>query len=291
MKNHAQLPDIPIDKPVLIAGPTASGKSALALQIAERDGGVIVNADASQVYACWRVVTARPSEEEEARVPHCLYGHIDHDAPYSTGHWLREVVPLLTGSERPIIIGGTGLYFSALTQGIADIPPTPAEIRRAADAMSHEALIAAVDAHTLAGLDIRNRTRVQRAYEVQATTGRTLADWKAETPPPALPLAHTTPLVLDAPRDWLNERIARRFDQMIDMGALNEVQEMMPHHNPALPAFRAIGVPELIAHIQGDLTLEEARARATVATRQFAKRQRTWFRARMRDWISITPTI
>ncbi len=291
IKNHMQLPDIPTDKPVLIAGPTASGKSALALQIAERAGGVVVNADASQVYGCWRVVTARPSQEEEARAPHRLYGHIEHDAPYSTGHWLREVVPLLAGSERPIIVGGTGLYFSALTQGIADIPTTPAEVRRAADQMSHEALIAAVDARTLAGLDIRNRVRVQRAYEVQATTGRTLADWKAETPPPALPLAHTTPLVLDAPRDWLNDRIARRFDRMLEMGALEEVREMLPRHNPALPAFRAIGVPELIAHIQGDLTLDEARTRATIATRQFAKRQRTWFRARMHAWTSITPEI
>lgn len=291
MKKPMQLPDIPRNKPVLIAGPTASGKSALALEIAERDGGIIVNADASQVYGCWRVVTARPPTGEEARAPHRLYGHVAHDTPYSAGHWLREVLPLLGAAERPIIVGGTGLYFSTLTRGIADIPPTPPEIRAAADRMSHKALIAAVDARTLAGLDIRNRVRVQRAYEVLATTGRPLADWKAETPPPVLPLSETTPLVFDAPKDWLNHRIARRFDQMLEMGALEEVRAMLPHHDPTLPAFRAIGVPELVAHLRGELTLEQARERATIATRQFAKRQRTWFRARMQGWSPVSPAI
>ncbi len=284
-----QIPDIPKDIPVLIAGPTASGKSALALEIAARDGGVIVNADASQVYACWRILTARPSKQEEAQAPHALYGHIGCTGAYSTGHWLREVLPLLEGACRPIIVGGTGLYFAALTQGIADIPPTPAAIRAQADGLSHEALIAAVDDITLAGLDARNRVRVQRAYEVQATTGRTLADWKAETPAPVLPLSKVTPLVFDAPRDWSNRRIARRFDQMLDMGALEEVRAMLDRYDPALPAFRAIGVPELVAHLRGEIDLETARARATIATRQFAKRQRTWFRARMRDWTPVSP--
>lgn len=286
-----QLSDIPKDKPVLIAGPTASGKSALALDIAERDGGVIVNADASQVYDCWRVLTARPSVEEEARAPHTLYGHVHCSDSYSAGHWIREVLPLLGGPRRPIIVGGTGLYFSALTSGIADIPPTPTGIRAQADAMSHDALLAAVDEQTRAGLDTRNRVRVQRAYEVQATTGRTLAEWKADTPPPALPLSSAVPLVFDAPRDWLNQRIARRFDRMLDMGALDEVQAVLDRFDPALPAFRAIGVPELVAHLQGELSLDEARERATIATRQFAKRQRTWFRARMKGWTPVSPDI
>lgn len=286
-----QLADIPKDKPVLIAGPTASGKSALALEIAERDGGVIVNADASQVYDCWRILTARPSEEEEARAPHTLYGHIHYTESYSAGHWLREVLPLLEGPRRPIIVGGTGLYYSALTRGIANIPPTPAEIRAQADAMSHDALIEAVDERTLAGLDTQNRARVQRAYEVMATTGRSLADWKAETPPPALPLCDAVPLVFDAPRDWLNQRITHRFDQMLDMGALDEVRAMLDHQDPALPAFRAIGVPELVAHLEGELSLEDAREQATIATRQFAKRQRTWFRARMQGWTPVSPDI
>ncbi|MCL4126891.1 UNVERIFIED_CONTAM: hypothetical protein GTU68_043566 [Idotea baltica] len=284
-----QIADIPRDKPVLIAGPTASGKSALALEIAKRDGGIIVNADASQVYDCWRILTARPSKEEEARATHTLYGHIHCTESYSTGHWLREVLPLLKGPRRPIIVGGTGLYFSALTQGIANIPPTPTQVRDHADALSHDALIAAVDERTLAGLDVKNRARVQRAYEVQATTGRTLADWKADTPPPDLPLSDAVPLVFEAPRDWLNARIAHRFDQMLDMGALEEVRAMLDQYDPALPAFRAIGVPELIAHLRGELSLEDARERATIATRKFAKRQRTWFRARMRGWTSVSP--
>ncbi|MDU9003359.1 tRNA (adenosine(37)-N6)-dimethylallyltransferase MiaA [Sedimentitalea todarodis] len=286
-----QFTDIPKNRPVLIAGPTASGKSALALEIAERDGGVIINADASQVYRCWRILTARPSEEEEERAPHMLYGHVQCTDSYSAGHWLREVLPLLAGPRRPIIVGGTGLYFSALTQGIADIPPTPAGIRAQADAMSHDALISAVDERTLAGLDTRNRARVQRAYEVQATTGRALADWKADTPPPALPLKDVVPLVFDAPRDWLNQRIARRFDQMLDNGALDEVRAMLDRYDPSLPACRAIGVPELVAHLQGELSLEDARERATIATRQFAKRQRTWFRARMQGWTPVHPDI
>ena len=170
------LPPIPDDKPVLIAGPTASGKSALALEIAERHGGVIVNADASQVYDCWRIITARPSPQEEARAPHLLYGHVPYDATYSTGHWLREVVPLLSAGPRPIIVGGTGLYFAALTEGMADIPPTPPGIRARADAMSLAELLAGIDAETAARIDTLNRARVQRAWEVQQATGRPLSD-------------------------------------------------------------------------------------------------------------------
>ena len=138
MRLSATLPQIDPDKPVLIAGPTASGKSALALEIATTQGGVIVNADASQVYDCWRIITARPSAEEEALAPHRLYGHLPYDAEYSAGHWLREVLPLLKSGPRPIIVGGTGLYFSALTQGLADIPATPPEVRAAGDALSLE---------------------------------------------------------------------------------------------------------------------------------------------------------
>ena len=164
------------ERPVLIAGPTASGKSALALAIAEAAGGVIVNADASQVYNCFRIISARPSPEEEARVPHALYGHLPEDAPYSTGHWLREVAALMQGDQRLIITGGTGLYFSALTQGLAEIPATPPEVRAAGDEMPLEALLAELDPETAVGLDQRNRARVQRAWEVWTATGRGLAD-------------------------------------------------------------------------------------------------------------------
>ncbi len=151
------LGDIPPDRPVLIAGPTASGKSELALRIAESQGGVVVNADASQIYDCFRIVTARPSPEEEARAPHALYGHVAWDAPYSAGHWLREVMPLLNGPERPIITGGTGLYFTTLTQGMAEIPETPAEIRAEGDALPLDVLLAGIDPATAAGLDQLNR--------------------------------------------------------------------------------------------------------------------------------------
>lgn len=278
------LPPIPDGKPVLIAGPTASGKSALALAIAERFGGVIVNADASQVYDCWRVISARPSAEEEARAPHLLYGHMAYDQNYSTGHWLREVTPLLSGSQRPIIVGGTGLYFSALTEGMVDIPATPPQVRAEADQMSLSELLSGVDAGTLAGLDTNNRVRVQRAWEVQHATGRSLASWQAETPPPVLDLQDTVPIAFDVDKTWLLDRIERRFDQMLEHGAIEEVRAMKDRFDPTLPACKAIGVPELMAYLDGSLTLDAARDRATVSTRQFAKRQRTWFRARMKNW-------
>ncbi|NOD63534.1 MULTISPECIES: tRNA (adenosine(37)-N6)-dimethylallyltransferase MiaA [unclassified Ruegeria] len=285
-----QLPPVPDDKPVLIAGPTASGKSALALEVAERFGGVIVNADASQVYDCWRVVSARPSEEEEARAPHRLYGHIAYDQDYSTGHWLREVTPLLNGAQRPIIVGGTGLYFTALTEGMAQIPTTPAEIRAEADQISLPELITGVDDETLAGLDVQNRARVQRAWEVQRATGRSLLSWQSDTPPPVLNLKDTVPIVLDVDKAWLLARIERRFDQMLEQGAIEEVRAMLDRFDPNLPACKAIGVPELRAYLSGSMTLDQARDRATIATRQFAKRQRTWFRARMKAWNQIDPS-
>lgn len=282
-----RLPSIPDDKPVLIAGPTASGKSALALQIAERFGGVIVNADASQVYDCWQVISARPSAEEEARAQHKLYGHITYDQDYSTGHWLREVVPLLCADERPIIVGGTGLYFTALTEGMADIPATPPDVRSTADQMSLPDLMAGVDETTLSRIDTNNRARVQRAWEVQEATGRSLLSWQAETPPPDLPLENTVPIVFDVDKDWLQDRISRRFDLMLETGALDEVAAMQERYDPSLPACKAIGVPELMAYLDGQMTLNQARERATIATRQFAKRQRTWFRARMKSWNQI----
>ncbi|WP_408015360.1 tRNA (adenosine(37)-N6)-dimethylallyltransferase MiaA [Ruegeria haliotis] len=279
-----RLPPIIDGKPVLIAGPTASGKSALALQIAETFGGVIVNADASQVYDCWRVISARPSAEEEARAPHKLYGHICYDHEYSTGHWLREVIPLLSDTQRPIIVGGTGLYFTALTEGMADIPATPPQVRSTADMMALSDLMAGVDTRTLDRLDINNRARVQRAWEVQKATGRSLSSWQAETPPPVLNLSDTVPIVFDVDKEWLLERITRRFDQMLEMGALNEVEAMRDRYDLSLPACKAIGVPELMAYLDGHMTLDQARERATISTRQFAKRQRTWFRARMKNW-------
>ncbi|MGC1498013.1 MAG: tRNA (adenosine(37)-N6)-dimethylallyltransferase MiaA [Sulfitobacter sp.] len=272
------------EQPVLIAGPTASGKSALALEIAAEQGGVIVNADASQVYDCWRVISARPSAEEEAQAPHLLYGHIAATDPYSTGHWLREVIHILKSGTRPIIVGGTGLYFNALTKGLAEIPATPSEIRAKGDLLDLETLLAGIDAQTAARIDTLNRARVQRAWEVQHATGRGLATWQDDTGPPALPLDHCFPIVVDADKDWLNDRIARRFDIMMDQGALEEAEKVRPVFDPNLPAHRAIGAPELIAYLSGYMTLDQARDAAVIATRQFAKRQRTWMRSKMATW-------
>lgn len=279
------------DRPVLIAGPTASGKSALALAIAEARGGVIVNADAIQVFANWQVLTARPDEADLARAPHALYGHVAWDAEYSVGHWLREVAPLLHGPDRPIIIGGTGLYFAALTEGLAEIPATPPEVRAEADRLredaGHAALFPDIDDETLARLDRANPMRVQRAWEVQRATGRGLAAWQDATPPPLLPLSRTHALRVDAERDWLNARIARRFDLMLAQGALAEAEVNLPRWDPKLPSFKAIGAPELICHLRGEIPLAAAREKATIATCRFAKRQRTWLRSRMNAWHGV----
>ncbi|MBT2132116.1 tRNA (adenosine(37)-N6)-dimethylallyltransferase MiaA [Aliiroseovarius lamellibrachiae] len=283
--------DIPSDQPVLIAGPTASGKSSLALEIARTGGGVIVNADALQVFANWRIVTARPSEEEEALAPHALYGHIPGDQAYSVGHWLRDVTPYLSGNLRPIIVGGTGLNLTALTEGLADIPLTPPDIRAECEAVidAHgvQALLADLDTETLARIDTHNPARISRAWEVQRTTGRGLAEWQDNTPAPLLPLSNACPIVLNADRDWLRDRIERRFDLMIASGALDEARRNLSTWTPKDPSAKAIGAPELIAHLTGELSLAQAKARAIIASQQYAKRQRTWFRKRMHNWKAI----
>lgn len=284
----AAMIEIPPHLPVLIAGPTASGKSALALEIAQIGGGVIINADALQVFDGWQVLTARPDADDLARAPHALYGHVPFDARYSTGAWLRDLAPLLQSRLRPIIVGGTGLNFHALTQGLAEIPATPDSIRAAADQLSLTQLSTGVDPATLARLDTRNRARVQRAWEVQKTTGKPLHLWQDATPPPMLPLSDCIALTLAAPKDWLTPRIVARFDAMLAAGALEEAEQMLPRWDPTLPAAKAIGAPELIAHLQGRITRVAAREAAIIATRQYAKRQRSWFRARHGDWWQIS---
>lgn len=285
--------DIPDDMPVLIAGPTASGKSALALEIVARGGGVIVNADALQVYSGWRILTARPSPEEEAQAPHHLYGHVPYTDDYSVGAWLRDVTPFLApGQPRPVIVGGTGLYFRALCEGLAEIPATAPEVRSEADARlathGFEAMIADLDEVTASRIDLMNPARVQRAWEVQRTTGRGIAAWQDETPPPLLPPSNAFPIVMNTDVDWLNARIEKRFDLMLEGGAIEETRAMLPDWDPARLSSKAIGAPELIAYLQGDLTLDAAREAAIISSRQYAKRQRTWFRKRMSDWNSFT---
>ncbi len=272
--------------PVVIAGPTACGKSALAMELAARDGRIVVNADALQVYANWRILTARPSAADEAALPHALYGHVPREVTWSVGAWLRDVAPLLA---RPVVIlGGTGLYLSALTEGLVDIPPTPpalralADARRAAEGVA--GLIDELDAASRARIDLANPMRVQRAWEVLQATGRGLADWQAQTGPALLPLDGVEALVMRPDVAWLDARIAQRFRAMIAQGALDEARAEAAQFDPALPSARAIGAPELIAHLRGALTLAQATDAAILASRQYAKRQRTWFRTRMRLW-------
>ncbi|MBN2630610.1 MAG: tRNA (adenosine(37)-N6)-dimethylallyltransferase MiaA [Rhodobacteraceae bacterium] len=278
------------EAPVLLAGPTASGKSALAMELAARDGRVIVNADAMQVYGCWRLLTARPSVAEEAALPHALYGHVGRDQPYSVGHWLRDVAAWL---DRPVVIvGGTGLYFRALTEGLAEVPAIPPEVRAEGDALLRAdpaAMLAALDGRTAAQIDLANPARVQRAWEVLRATGRGLADWQGHTPPPLLPRAQAEALVVHPEVAWLNARIDRRFDQMMAQGALDEVRGELPTWQPTRPSARAIGAPELVAYLRGQVPLDAAVDAAKLASRQYAKRQRTWFRNRMRDWQKIAP--
>ncbi|WP_241523904.1 tRNA (adenosine(37)-N6)-dimethylallyltransferase MiaA [Oceaniglobus indicus] len=278
------------DTPVLITGPTASGKSALALRIAESAGGTIINADALQVFANWRILTARPTPGDAARAPHRLYGHVAGDAPYSVGHWLRDVAPLLSNA-RPIVVGGTGLYFSALTEGLAEIPPTPAVVRARGDALLRDhgigAMLSALDAQTAGRIDRLNPARVQRAWEVQTTTGRGLAAWQDDTPPPLLPRSDALCVLVDPGRDALLARIEARFDAMLAGGVLDEARANLATWSPRHPSAKAIGAPELIAHLNGEITLDAARDRVIVATRQYAKRQRTWFRKRMAGWTRL----
>lgn len=278
------------DRPILIAGATASGKSALALALAEKWGGQIINADALQVYDGWRVLTARPSAADEDRWPHHLYGHVSFLGDYSVGAWLRDLAPLLRTGPRPIIVGGTGLYFRALTEGLAEIPPVQQAVRIAADGLSHAALLADLeqsDPMIYAKIDLQNRARVQRAWEVWRATGKPLSRWQAETPAPLLPLDQAAAFKLIADRDWLNDRIAHRFHSMIKEGALDEARAALPHWAQVQGAAKAIGAPELIAHLRGDISLETAIEAAIIASRQYAKRQRTWLRAQSTGWTDL----
>lgn len=284
----------PPERPILLAGPTASGKSALALQIARAQGRAVVNADALQVHDTWSVLTARPQAGDLAQAPHLLYGHIAPDEGYSVGHWLREVAAHLHLLPAPVIVGGTGLYLSALTEGLAEIPATPPEVRARADATLADggiaALLAALDPETIARIDTRNPARVQRAWEVLETTGRGLAAWQARTGPPLLPAEGAECWLLMPDREVLGARIATRFDAMLREGALDEARAALPRWpgnagTATAPLWtRAIGAAELIAHLQGHISLDDARTAATLATQRYAKRQRTWFSNRMRGW-------
>ena len=289
------------NRAVLIAGPTASGKSALALELAERIGGVIVNADSMQVYRDLRVITARPGPEEEARVPHRLYGHVDASENYSVGRWCRDVGELLAEiaaqGRTPIIVGGTGLYFKALTAGLAAVPPIPADIRahvrgrlRTEGAAALHGELARLDPASAQRLMINDRSRISRALEVFLTTGRSLTDWHRDGLPPILDPKRAAKVFLTCERKELVRRIEVRFDAMLAAGALEEVRRLAARKlDPALPAMKAHGVPWLIRQLNGEGTLGAAAAGAVMDTRRYAKRQLTWFRNQMKDWPRETP--
>ncbi len=282
--------------PILIAGPTASGKSALALRLAETLGGIVVNADSMQVYRDLRIITARPSPEEDARAPHRLYGHVDAGANYSTGQWCRDVAAVLdearTQSRPVIVVGGTGLYFKALTAGLAAVPPIPADIRTQVRGRLQSEGVAPLyadllerdpaTAHRLMPLD---RSRISRALEVVLATGRSLTDWHREGLPPLVDPAVAIKLFITCERAELVRRIETRFAAMLAAGALEEVRSLAERGlDPSLPAMKAHGVPWLIRHLKGEITLEEAAAGSIMDTRRYAKRQLTWFRNQMADW-------
>ncbi len=285
---------------ILIAGPTASGKSAFAMAVARARGGVVINADSMQVYSELRVLTARPSADDEASVPHRLFGHVSVSEPYSVARWLDEVSAEIAAAEAegllPVITGGTGLYFKALLEGLSPIPPIPEDIRshwRAAGetwcAQDLHAELVRRDARAAAKIPPSDRQRMVRALEVIAATGRSLAEWQAVGGRPVLDAASAAQVVVARPREELYERAERRFRQMIGEGALDEVRLVRDLQlDPALPAARALGLAPLLAHVAGEMTLEEAVATSVRDTRHYIKRQATWLRRYMISWISFS---
>jgi tRNA dimethylallyltransferase len=284
------------NKAVLIAGPTASGKSALALALAEANNGIIINADSMQVYRDLRVLTARPTPEEETRAPHRLYGTIDASLNFSAGAWVAEAARILaearTQDRVPIFAGGSGLYFKALTRGLSAVPPIPADVRDEVRArLAREgvealhALLMQRDPLSAERLKPRDRTRIARALEVVEATGRSLTDWHRDGLPPLLPPGEFTAVFLAPGRDQLYARIDARFDAMLQAGALDEVAALASRKlDPLLPAMRAHGVPALIRHLKGEITLQEAAMIGRSDTRHYAKRQFTWFRHQLPEF-------
>ncbi len=286
---------------ILIAGPTASGKSALALKLAARLGGIVINADSMQVYRDLRIITARPTPAEETRVPHLLYGHVDAAENYSVGRWLVDASAALAEAQRsgrlPILVGGTGLYFKALTRGLAAVPPIPADLRLAVRARLKAEGLAPLHAELLRRdpasaqrLMPGDRARITRALEVILATGRSLADWHREGMQPSVDAAGAITMFLAVDRAELYRRIDARFAAMLAAGALEEVRKLGARSlDPALPAMKAHGVPWLIRHLAGEITFAEAAEGAKRDTRRYTKRQATWFRHQLPEWTWAAP--
>ena len=283
-------------KPLLIAGPTASGKSALALEVARRDGGLVINADSMQVYRELPVLTARPSPDDETAAPHRLYGHVASAEGYSVARWLEDVARALDeaarSERRPIVVGGTGLYFKALSEGLSPVPPIPDEVRLHWRRMAAElppgalhAELARRDADLARRLAPGDIQRVTRALEVVEATGQSLSVWQSHLGQPLIATNEAECVVVAVPRDELHRRCDRRFDQMMAAGALDEVRALLRLAVPAdRPAMRALGVRPLARHLAGEVSLDEAIAMSKVETRQYVKRQETWLARFMSDW-------
>ncbi len=275
---------------LLIAGPTASGKSALALRLARERGGVIINADALQVYRELRILSARPGEAELAQAPHRLYGHVSGVEAYSVAAWLVDAVAEIeaawAGGLLPIVTGGTGLYFMALERGLAEVPPISPDIRdkwRRFDGDIHAELLKR-DPAAATKLKPNDRQRLSRALEVIEGTGKPLSHWQAEAQSQAfLRDVSVERLLVDVPRAELYARAEARFDQMIAAGALEEVKPLL-NHGSELPMMKAIGIPELTRHLRGEISLKEAVILAKTATRHYIKRQFTWWRGQAAGW-------
>lgn len=286
---------------MLIAGPTASGKSALALALAQRTGGVVINTDSMQVYRDLRIITARPTVDEEAQVPHRLYGHVDAAINFSAGAWVADAAKVLDEARAegrlPIFIGGSGLYFKALTRGLSAVPPIPAAVRDSVRARLEQhgvealhAELAQRDSVSAERLKPRDRTRVARALEVVEATGRPLPDWHREGLPPLLPAGAFTALFLAPERDGLYARIDARFGAMLDAGARDEVAALAARGlDPLLPAMKAHGVPAVIRHLNGEISQAEAAEIGRADTRHYAKRQFTWFRHQLPEFAWVAP--
>ncbi|MFC3070808.1 tRNA (adenosine(37)-N6)-dimethylallyltransferase MiaA [Phenylobacterium soli] len=280
----------------LIAGPTASGKSALALRLAKATGAQIVNADSMQLYRDLHVLTARPSPEEEAEAPHRLFGTVDAAEGWSVGRWLRAASEIMESESAPLVfVGGTGLYFRALTQGLAEVPAIPAEARAAAEAdyerlgeAAFRARLAERDPPAAARIAANDRQRLVRAWEVAEATGTALSDWQASGQPALAPGAYV-PLALEPPREALYARCDARLEAMVSQGAIDEVAALIARDlDPDLPAMKAVGVREFAAYVHGQATRAEALAAAQRETRRYAKRQLTWMRGQMADWPRLT---
>jgi tRNA dimethylallyltransferase len=286
---------------VLIAGPTASGKSALALRLAERLAGTVINADSMQVYRDLRIITGRPTPAEEARVPHRLYGHVDAAEAYSVGRWLVDAARELAAARRlhrlPILVGGTGLYFKALIQGLSAVPAIASGVRaavrarlQAEGAASLHAELARRDPSSAERLKPADRVRIVRALEVLEATGRPLADWHRDGMPALVDPARAIKVFLDADRAALARRIDARFDAMLAGGALEEVRALDARGlDPASPVLKAHGVPWLRRVLAGEMRLADAAEQAKRDTRRYTKRQFTWFRHQLGDWTWVAP--